>query len=162
MSGQVEQFAQKLWENRSYAFIDKVEQACGYTKGELYGESIGPWGLKWEQIPEKAKDYLREIATQEVAIRQKPPTEIEQYLTTLFRELERLRPTNFGVTSHGVLWDEDWERLILSVNVGDAVYLHPLVPGDLTDDPLDTAASLVDKVKAEIDHPDADIVGFKR
>lgn len=88
-------------------------------------------------------------------------TTVSGYLTTLFRELERLHPTA-SATSHGIAWDEEQERLVLLVNLGDCVYLHALTPGDLTSDPIATAAKLWAKAEPEIDKPDADIIGFKR
>jgi hypothetical protein len=156
---QVEQFARKLWENRSSNFIERIEKECGYPKNTL---DSGPWGLEWDQLPDKAKDHLREMAAQEVAAMQTPPSEVEQYLITMFRELERLRPVKYGATSHGIAWDNDWERLVLLVVLGDAAYLHPLYPGDLTRDPIATAANLWAKAEPEIDKPDANYVGYKR
>jgi len=119
--------------------------------------------VEWDQLSEKVKDHLREMAAQEVAAMQTPPSDVEPYLMTLLRELERLRTAaTWSTTSHGVVWDKLWGRLVLLVNIGDAVYLHPLLPGDLTGDPVATAAGLTAKVQPEIDKPDADIIGFKR
>jgi hypothetical protein len=158
---QIEQYAQKLWEHRSYNFIEKVEKACGYPEGELNEE--GSWGKGWDELPDKAKDHLRETAAQEVEAMSVPQSQIERYLTTMLRELDRLRPAaSYGVAAHGLLWDKTWERLLLVLNVGDAVSLYPLRHGDLTIDPIATAMSLADKTALGVDDPDADFVMFKR
>ena len=160
---QIEQYAQKLWEHRSYNFIKKVEKVCGYPEGELDPPSVGSWGLEWGQLPGNIKDHLREMAAQEVEAMSAPQSQIEHYLTTMLRELDRLRPAAaYGVAAHGLLWDKTWGRLLLVLNVGDCVSLYPLRNGDLTIDPNATAVSLADKTALGVDDPDADFVMFKR
>jgi hypothetical protein len=155
-----EQLAQKFWEHRSYNFIWRIEKECGYPESRYPTRSLADLG--WDQLPEKVKDHLHEMAAKEVAAMQTPPSEIEQYLITLFRELDRLRPAaTWSATSHGVVWDKLWERLLLLVNLGDCVYPHPLIPGDLTRDPIATAANLWAKVEPAINDPDIDLIGFK-
>jgi hypothetical protein len=145
----IEQYAHKIWENRTGRDCDEIEKQCGVS---------GIDWLKWSELPEGVKDHVRDLAEEQVAFMQTlpPPTEIEQYLTSLFRELERLRPTHFNAISHGIAWDREWDRLILLVNRGDVASLHPLNPGHLTGDAIATAAKLAAKVEAEINNPDSD------
>jgi hypothetical protein len=157
---EVEQYARKLWKHRSYNFLWQVEDACGYPRSRYPNRSLVD--LEWEQLPDGVKDHVREMAAKEVAAMQGPASEIEQYLITMLRELERLHPTRLSAASHGIVWDDKWERLLLLVNLGDVVYPHPLHPGDLTSDPIATAASLWEKVKPELQKPDHDSIGFKR
>jgi hypothetical protein len=152
---QVEQIAHKIWSNRTGRDCDRIEKQCGASQ-------LG-W-LEWDALPEKVRDYMRDMAEEKVAYMQTLPplSEIERYLISLFRELERLRPTHYGAISHGIAWDSDWERLILLINRGDAASLHPLNPGDLTSDPAVTAASLAGKVEPELDNPDINMISIKR
>jgi hypothetical protein len=159
MTEQVEQYAQKLWKHRSYNFIWRIERECGYPESHRERHLAD---LEWSQLPDEVKDRLGDMATGEVAAIQTPLTVVERYLIAMLRELERLRPTKFSAASHGIVWDDKWERLLLLVNLGDVVYPHPLHPGDLTSDPIATAANLWKKVKPEIEKPDHDAIGFKR
>ena len=86
----------------------------------------------------------------------------EEYLTALFRELERLKKSAGWVTlGHGVIWDKRRESLTLLVNVGDCVYPHPLHPGDLGDDPVAAAANLMAAALPEILTHDVSLITFK-
>ena len=88
---------------------------------------------------------------------------VSEYLTTLFRELERLWPTA-GATSHAIARDEETEGLIVLFNVGDCVFPYVLEPGEISDDPQATAAHLAARGKAENRKPEADnhLITFKR
>jgi hypothetical protein len=155
----VERLAQKYWKHRSYNFIWRIEGENGYPES---GRERYLADLDWDQLPEKVKKHLREMAAKEVVAMQVPPSEIEQYLIAVLRELKRLRHSFCGATSHGIAWDDRWERLVLLVVLGDCIYPHPLHPGDLTNDPIATAASLAAKVEPEIEKPDHDVIGYKR
>jgi hypothetical protein len=91
-----------------------------------------------------------------------PQSEVARYLIAMFRELESLRPTRYGATSHGIAWDDKRDRLVLLVNLGDFVYPYLLRPDDLTGDPVTTTASLMSKVEPELANKDADLIAFKR
>jgi len=82
-----------------------------------------------------------------------PPNEVEQYLMTLFRELERLWPTKSYDASHGMLGEKETQGLVPIFNVGDVHFMCPVKPGDLSDDPVATAARLVAYGKAELQGP---------
>jgi hypothetical protein len=108
-------------------------------------------------------DHVRDMAKNEIVLIQTTPqSEITKYLVTLFRELERLRPNICGAMSHGIAWDDKRERLVLLINLGDAVYAHRMLPDDLTSDPVVTAANLMAKVEPELTNKDADFITFKR
>jgi hypothetical protein len=127
----------------------------GYPKNQ-YGHATQLDGLKWGDVPENVKDHVRGLAEKEIILIQTiPRTEVTKYLVTLFRELERLRPTICGAMSHGIAWDDKRESLVLLVNLGDFVYAHRLRPDDLTSDPIVTAASLMAKVEPELVNTDA-------
>ena len=89
-------------------------------------------------------------------------TNASEYLTLLFRELERLHPTIGSAASHGIAWDCNEERLLLLFNVGDCVIPLALHPSDLTSDPIATAATLAGRGEAENRNPDVDLITFKR
>lgn len=88
---------------------------------------------------------------------------ITEYLAALFRELERLWPVAaWAPAGHGMAWSK--EGLVMLFNVGDCVFPYLLKPGDISDDPVDTAAHLAAIGHGESLKPDADsrIIGFKR
>ncbi len=160
---QVEQLAQRIWsEWLTLGDNMRIAEHFGYPKNQ-FGYAAQLDGLKWGDLPDNVKDHVREIAEKEIVlIRTTPQTEITKYLVTLFRELERLRPTICGAMSHGIAWDDKRESLVLLVNLGDFVYAHRLRPDDLTNDPIATAANLMAKVAPELSSDDADLIMFKR
>jgi hypothetical protein len=108
-------------------------------------------------------DHVRDMAKNEIVLIQTTPqSEITKYLVTLFRELERLRPNICGAMSHGIAWDDKRERLVLLINLGDAVCAHRMLPDDLASDLVVTAANLMAKVMPELSSQDADFITFKR
>lgn len=160
---QVEQLAQRIWsEWLTLGDTMRIAERFGYLKNQ-FGYALQLDGLKWVDVPENVKDHIRDMAVKEITlIKTTPRTEATSYLVTLFRELERLRPTKFGATSHGIAWDDVREHLVLLVNLGDAASVHRLLPDDLTADPVVTAASLIAKVTPELGNKDADLITFKR
>lgn len=88
-----------------------------------------------------------------------------EYLHALFRELENLWPTaEWSEVSHGIAWDKETQSLQVLFNVGDSVFACPLAPGDITDDPVATAAHLAARGRAERHKPESDsrMISFKR
>jgi hypothetical protein len=160
---QVEQLAQRIWsEWLNLGDTMRIAEQFGYPKNQ-YGYATQLDGLKWGDVPENVKDHVRGMAEKEIILIQTTPrTEVTKYLVTLFRELERLRPTICSAMSHGIAWDDKRESLIMLVNLGDFVYAHRLRPDDLSGDPVVTAASLMAKVGPELVNPDADLITFKR
>ena|ERR1017187_6347301 len=94
---------------------------------------------------------------------QESETPVTEYLRELFRELERLWPTN-GVMSHAIGWDDDIQALVMLINVGDCVFPYVLHPRDMSDDPLATAGNLVARGRFGLGKPDAkdNRITFKR
>lgn len=156
-SKQVEELSRKIWSKCNCKEVRRIAAQCDCPDPELDRK-------KWDELPEMVGDHVRTMAAQAIltAKNQPPETDQAQYLISLFRELEHLKPTSLSVASHGIVWDADWERLVLLINVGDAVYLHPLNPGDLTGDPISTAASLAAKVAEELAKDDSEMILFKR
>jgi hypothetical protein len=140
----------------------RIAEQFGYPKNE-YGYAAQLDGLKWGDVPENVKDHVREFAEKEInLIRATPRSEATKYLVTLFRELERLRPTVCGAMFHGIAWDDRRECLTLLVNLGDFVYAYRLRPDDLTSDPVATAESLISRVETELRNNDENLITFKR
>jgi hypothetical protein len=158
----VEQLAEHIWlEWLNGHETMKIAKDFGYSPNP-YGYYTALDEVEWGDLPDNVKDHIRDMAEKEYAIQITPPTEAAQYLITLFRELDRLRPAaGWSVASHGIIWDKKREKLTLLVNVGDAVSLYRLRPDELTNDPVATAASIITKAEDCVHDPDADIVMFK-
>jgi hypothetical protein len=140
----------------------RIAEQFGYPRNH-YGHATQLNYLPWDDVPERAKDQVRGMAEKEIVLVQTiQPTAATQYLITLFRELERLRPALCTALSHGIAWDNKKECLTLLVNLGDCVYAHRLRSDDLTSDPAVTAANLMAKVEPELANNDADLITFKR
>ena len=163
LTEQVEQLAQRIWsEWLTLGDTMWIAEQFGYPKNQ-YGYATQLNGLEWGVVPENVKDHVRGMAEKEIILIQTTPrTEVTKYLVTLFRELERLRPTICGAMSHGIAWDDKRESLVLLVNLGDFVYAHRLRPDDLTNDPVATAAKIMAKVAPKLFSDDADLITFKR
>lgn len=159
----VEQLAKRIWsEWLTLGELMRIAEQFGYPKNPC-GYATQLDGLEWDDVPENVKKHIRDMAEKEIIlIETTQQTEATKYLVTLFRELERLRPTIGGAMSHGIAWDDKRERLVLLVNVGDCVHAHRLRPDDLTDDPVVTAAGLMARVEPELGNGDADLITFKR
>lgn len=160
---QIERLAERIWtEWLNLRDMWRIAEQFGYPKDE-YGWATQLDGLKWSELPENVKNHVRDMAEEEIVlIETTPQTEVTRYLITLFRELERLRPTICGAMSHGIAWDDKRERLALLVNLGDFVYAHRLRPDDLATDPVATAAKIMAKVEPELSSRDGDFIAFKR
>ena len=71
------------------------------------------------------------------------------YIVALMREIERLRPIpSWSRYRHAITYDGG--ALVLLVCVGDALWLYKINSADLSDDPVDTAARLVEQFKDKI------------
>lgn len=90
---------------------------------------------------------------------------VTEYLTALFDELERLWPgAAWMEISHAIAWNRETRSLLMLFNAGDRIFPYALEPGDISDDPVATAAHLVARGKTELERPDADnlMITFKR
>jgi hypothetical protein len=160
---QVEQLAQRIWsEWLTLGDTMRIAEQFGYPKNQ-FGYATQLDGAKWDELPDNVMDHVRDMAKNEIVLIQTTPqSEITKYLVTLFRELERLRPNICGAMSHGIAWDDKRERLVLLINLGDAVCAHRMLPDDLASDLVVTAANLMAKVMPELSSQDADFITFKR
>jgi len=70
------------------------------------------------------------------------------YLAALLREARRLYPVaSWNRLNHAVTFDPADDSLILLLCVGDALYRHKINSADLSDDPTESAARLVEQAK---------------
>ena len=91
-------------------------------------------------------------------------TPATEYLTAMFRELERLWPAPWMTISHSIAWNNETESLMVLFNVGDCVLTYIPQPGDFTDDPQATAANLFAHGKIDLRSPETEhrLITFKR
>lgn len=159
----IEQFAERIWLKSLYANeIVKITEEFGFSPPNPFCSNQAPDEVEWGDLPDNVKECIRNLAEREHAIQTTPPTEAAQYLMTLFRELDRLRPADtWSVSSHGIIWDKKLEKLLLFVNRGDSASLHRLRPDELTNDPIATAANIISKAEYDYDDPEADEYVFK-